>query len=39
MFMQEAGVVDWSLLLPNDFDIIKNEDSVVVYRRTTFTFP
>ena len=39
MFLQEAGVVDWSLVLPADFSVIKNEDSVVIYRKSVFAYP
>lgn len=39
MFLQEAGIVDWSLLLPTDYEVIKYEDSVVVYRRSFFNLP
>jgi len=35
-FLQEAGIVDWSLSLPVEYSSVKNVDSVIVYKRSIF---
>lgn len=33
LFLQEAGLVDWSQLLVPEYSWIKNADSVIIYKK------